>query len=61
MPISYAVARRLTPMVDVVGSETHRGCMQRVVAAGDAVQLAGSGITDFESLVCSELRLVGER
>ena len=47
-------------MVDVVGSKTYRGCMQRVAAAGDAVHLAGTGIADTESQVCAELRLVGE-
>jgi hypothetical protein len=60
MPISYAIARRVAPMVDVVGSETYRGCMQRAAAVGDAVHLAGTGIADPESLVCSELRPVGE-
>jgi hypothetical protein len=47
-------------MVDVVGSETDRGCMQRAAAAGDASYVAGTGIADPESQVCSELRLVGE-
>jgi hypothetical protein len=60
MPISYAMARRVAPMVDVVGSETYLGCMQREAAAGDAVHLAGTAIADSESRGCSELRLVGE-
>ncbi len=47
-------------MVDVVGSETYRVCMQRAAAAGDAGCLAGTRIADPESQVCSELRLVGE-
>lgn len=47
-------------MVHVVGTKTHRVRMQRVAAAGDAVHLAGTGIADPESQVCSELRLVGE-
>ena len=47
-------------MVDVVGSGTFRGCVQRAAAAGDAGCLAGTGIADPESQVCSELRLVGE-
>lgn len=47
-------------MVHVVGNKTHRGRMQRAAAAGDAVHLAGTGIADPESQVCSELRRVGE-
>jgi hypothetical protein len=47
-------------MVDVVGSKRDRGWMQLAAAAGDAVHLAGTGIADPESPVCSELRLVGE-
>ena len=47
-------------MVDVVGSKTYRGCMQRAAAAGDAVHVAGTGFAGPESQVCSELRLVGE-
>jgi hypothetical protein len=54
------MARRLAPMVDGVGSKTYRGFMQRAAAAGDAVHLAGTGIADPESQVCSEPRLVGE-
>ena len=45
-------------MVDVVGSKTYRGCMQ--CAAAVAVYLAGTGTADPESVVCSELRRVGE-
>lgn len=47
-------------MVDVVGSRTFRGRMQRAAAAGDAVHVAGTGFADPESQLCSELRLVGE-
>jgi hypothetical protein len=61
MPISYAMARRLPPMVDVVGSEAYRGCMQHAAAAGDAVHLAFTCIADPVSQVGWELLLVGER
>ena len=47
-------------MVDDVVSKTCRSCDQRAAAAGGAVHLAGTGIADPESQVCSELRLVGE-
>ena len=47
-------------MVHVVGSKAHRGRVQRVAAAGDAVRLAGTSIADPESQVCSELRPVVE-
>jgi hypothetical protein len=47
-------------MVDVVGSQTYRGRMQRAAAAGDAVRLAATGIADPASRGCAELRPVGE-
>jgi hypothetical protein len=48
-------------MVDVVGSEAYRGCMQHAAAAGDAVHLAFTCIADPVSQVGWELLLVGER
>ena len=53
-------ALEASPMVDVVGTKTHLGRMQRAAAAGDADCLAGTGIADPESQVGSALRPGGE-
>jgi hypothetical protein len=60
MPISYAVARRHTPMVDVVGSDTYRGCTQCGAAARAALHRACTKTASPVSQVCSGLRRLGQ-